>query len=86
MDVPSRPVVERIGERLRNAGLLAAEEINDSFLVGETALLDGRLLLSSGEHLRGMDHRQLGLVLQEFDFPSPVIATPGEVVKKFFRR
>jgi hypothetical protein len=54
--------------------------------VAETALLDGRLLLSSDEHLRGMDHRQLGLVLQEFDLSAPVIATPGEVVKKFFRR
>jgi hypothetical protein len=86
MDVPSRPLVQRIGERLRNAGLLPAEEINDSFLVAETALLDGRLLLSSDEHLRGMDHRQLGLVLQEFDLSAPVIATPGEVVKKFFRR
>jgi hypothetical protein len=33
-----------------------------------------------------MDHRQLGLVLQEFDLSAPVIAMPGEVVKKFFRR
>jgi hypothetical protein len=79
-------IVERIGERLRNAGLLPAEEINDSFLVAETALLDGRLLLSSDEHLRGMDHRQLLLALQEFDLSAPVIATPGEVVKKFFQR
>ncbi len=79
-------IVERIGERLRSAGLLPTEEINDSFLVAETALLDGRLLLSSDEHLRGMDPRQLGLVLQEFDLSAPVIATPGEVVKKFFQR
>lgn len=40
-------IVERIAERLRSGGLLPAEEINDSFLVAETALLDGRLLLSS---------------------------------------
>jgi hypothetical protein len=79
-------IVERIGERLRNAGLLPAEEINDSFLVAETALLGGGLLLSSGEHLCGMDHLQLGLVPQEFSLSAPVIATPGEVVKKFFRR
>jgi hypothetical protein len=79
-------IVERVGERLRSMGLLPAAELNDSFLVAETALLDGRLLLSSDEHLRGMDHRQLGLVLQEFDLSTPVIATPGEVVKKFFRR
>jgi hypothetical protein len=79
-------IVERIGERLRSAGLLPDEEINDSFLVAETALLEGRLLLSGDAHLRGMDHRRVGLVLQEFDLSAPVIATPGEVVKKFFRR
>ncbi len=79
-------IVERIGERLRSAGLLPGEEVNDSLLVAETALLDGRLLLSSDEHLRSMDHRQLALVLQQFDLSAPVIATPGEVVKKFFQR
>jgi hypothetical protein len=79
-------IVERVAERLRGAGLLPGEEINDSFLVAETALLDGRLLLCSDEHLRRMDHRQLGLVLQEFDLSTPIIATPGEVVKKFFQR
>lgn len=79
-------IVERVGERIRSMGLLPAAEINDSFLIAETALLDGRLLLSSDEHLRGLDHLQLGLVLQEFDLSAPVIATPGEVVKKFFRR
>ncbi|MBI5385620.1 MAG: type II toxin-antitoxin system VapC family toxin [Verrucomicrobia bacterium] len=79
-------IVERIGKRLRSAGLLPAAEINDSFLLAETAWLDGRLLLSSDEHLRGMDHRQLGLVLQEFDLSVPVITTPGEAVKKFFQR
>jgi len=53
--------------------------------VAETVLLDGRLLLSSDEHLRGIDYRQLGLVLQEFDLSAPVIATPGAAVKKSFR-
>jgi len=85
MDVTSRPLVERIGERAAQCGLPPAEENNDSFLVAETVLLDGRLLLSSDEHLRGIDYRQLGLVLQEFDLSAPVIATPGAAVKKSFR-
>lgn len=33
-----------------------------------------------------MDHRQLSVVLQEFDLAAPVIATPAEVVQKFFLR
>ena len=79
-------IVERIGERRREAGLLPNEEVNDSFLIAETALLNGRLLLSSDRHLHDIDHRQLGLVLHEFDLSSPIIATPREVVKKFSRR
>jgi len=78
-------IVERIGCRLREARVLPAAELNDAFLVAETALLEGRLLLSSDEHLRGVEHRQLGLVLQEFDLSAPVIATPAEVVRKFFQ-
>jgi len=55
-------------------------------VVAETALPEGRSLLSSDEHLSGTDHRQLGLASHEFDLSPPVIATPGEVVKKFSRR
>ena len=64
--------------------MLPVVELNDAFLVAETALLEGQLLLSSDEHLRGIEHRQLGLILQEFDLSAPVIATPREVVRKFF--
>ena len=79
-------IVERIGQRLREARALPTEELNDAFLVAETALIEGRLLLSSDEHLRAIEHRQLGLILQEFDLSAPVIATPAEVVQKFFQR
>ena len=38
------------------------------------------------EHLRGIDFERLTLELQAFDVPAPVIATPREIVRKFFRR
>ena len=76
----------RIAERLRERDLLPAEEVNDSLLVAEASLLEARLLLTSDEHLRGMDFPRLCLAMGEFDLTAPVIATPAEVVRKFFPR
>jgi hypothetical protein len=82
----SHGIVERVAEKLRYAGLLPASEVNDSQLVAESALLGARLLLSSDAHLRGMDFARLTVELQNFELASPVIATPFEVVQKFFNR
>jgi hypothetical protein len=79
-------IVERVAEKLRSEELLPASEVNDSELVAESALLGARLLLSSDEHLRGMDFARLTIELQSFDLSAPVIATPVEVVRKFFQR
>lgn len=79
-------IVERVAEALRDAGLIPAPEVNDSQLVVESALMGARLLLSSDEHLRGVDFERLTIALQKFDLTAPVIATPAEVVRKFFLR
>src|SRR5260221_7676178 len=71
-------IVERVAEKLRSAELLPASEVNDSQLVAESALLGARLLLSSDEHLRGIDFTRLTIELQGFDVTAPVIATPAE--------
>ena len=78
-------IVERVAEALRAAGLIPAPEVNDSQLVVESALMGARLLLSSDEHLRGVDFERLTIELQKFDLTAPVIATPAEVVRKFFQ-
>lgn len=79
-------IVERVAESLRRADLLPASEVNDSLLAAEAAIVEARLLLSSDAHLRGIDHARLNFVLQAFDLPVPIIATPREVVRKFLRR
>ena len=79
-------IVERIADRLRAAALLPLEEVNDSYLLAEAALLEARLLLSSDDHLRGIDFARLTIELQGFDLAAPVLATPFEVVRKFFPR
>jgi hypothetical protein len=77
-------IVERVAEKLRSAELLPASEVNDSQLVAESAWMGARLILSSDEHLRGLDFERLTIELQRFDLTAPVIATPAEVVRKFF--
>ena len=36
-------------------------------------------------HLRGVDFPRLTLLLRDFHVAAPVIATPREIVRKFFR-
>ncbi len=77
--------VARIGQRLRERELIPWEEVNDALLVAESAALGCSVLLSSDEHLRGVEFERLSFELQGFDLVAPVIATPREIVQKFFR-
>lgn len=77
--------LERIAERLRHQGLLPEEEVHDSEIIVEAAALDCALLTSSDAELAGIDHEMLTVELSRFDLTAPVIATPREIVKKFFR-
>ena len=78
-------IAERIGSHLRETGLLPEEEVHDALILAEAALLDCSLLLTSDEHLRGVDFERLSFELQRFDVTVPVVATPREIVRKFFR-
>ena len=78
-------IVERIAEEIRHRDLLSAEEMNDSLIIAEAALLECRMLVSGDAHLRGVDFPRLTLLLKDFHVAAPVIATPREIVRKFFR-
>ena len=78
-------IVERIGQALRNKGLIPAVEINDSFIVAEAGLLDVSILLSSDSHLRDIPHAELRLVMDAADVRTPLIASPWKIVHGFFR-
>jgi predicted nucleic acid-binding protein len=77
-------IAERIAEQIRERGLIPPEEVNDSLVLAEAALLECSLLLTSDEHLRGIDFEYLTLELRAFDASAPIIATPREIVRKFF--
>jgi predicted nucleic acid-binding protein len=48
-------VARSIGRRLRSLGLLREEEVNDGLILAEAALFGCLMLLTSDEHLRGVD-------------------------------
>ena len=77
--------VERIAERLRHQELLPEEEVHDSVIIVEAAALGCALLTSSNAEWAAVDHEKLTAELGRFELTAPVIATPREIVKKFFR-
>ena len=86
LELPFAP--DKAGElaaEFRRQRLLPCEEIHDSLILAETALLDCDVLLTSDEHLRSIDHQQLTWLLSRHELSPPVIATPREIVRKFFR-
>lgn len=77
--------VDRVAGRLRYQGLLPEEEVHDSVIIAEAAALGCALLTSSDAALAGVDHERLTVELSRFDLTAPVIATPREIVRKFFK-
>lgn len=82
----SHGIVEIIGQKLRDKGLLPYEEKHDAFVLAEAALLGCGMLLTGDSDLKAVSHEQLTMVLNEFDVKTPLIATPREIVQKFLRR
>jgi predicted nucleic acid-binding protein len=78
-------LIEEVAREIRSRGLLPRHEVHDSLILAEAALLGCGLLLTSDEHLRGVDHEHLTLVLNPFELVPPVIASPREIVRKFLR-
>jgi hypothetical protein len=70
---------------LRELRLVPEDEVRDSLILAEAGLLNCSILLSSDEHLRGVDFERMTFEFQSFDVMAPVIATPREIVRKFFR-
>jgi predicted nucleic acid-binding protein len=76
-------ITERIADSLRDRGLLPPEEVNDSFIVAESALASCAILLSSDGHIRSIPADKLNLLLAAAHVGTVVISTPREIAKKF---
>jgi len=78
-------IVEQIGRRIREKGLLPEEEIHDSFVIAESALYGAAILISSDTHIKDIDRRMLKIQLGVCDVECPLIASPWKIVNQFFR-
>jgi predicted nucleic acid-binding protein len=80
-----RSLADNAAKWLLRDGLLPGEEKNDARIVAESAVLNCVLLVSNDSHLLAMDHRRLGLRFRELDLPVPLIVSPREIVRNFYR-
>lgn len=78
-------LVEQAANEIRLRELLPTSEVHDSLILAESCFLGCGLLVTSDHHLLEIDHEMLTLVLVPFDLAAPVIASPREIVGKFFR-
>lgn len=69
---------------IRDSGLIPYEERNDASIVAEAAVLDCVLLVSRDSHLTSIDHHKLALLFRQLDLTTPIIATPENLLKKFY--
>lgn len=78
-------IVTLVGQEIALSGLLPFAERNDALVLAEAAVLECALLVSKDSHLHGIDRTALKKILAGFDLPPPLIASPKEIVKKFYR-
>lgn len=71
--------------RLRDSGLLPYEERNDALVIAESAVLNCVLLVSRDSHLFDIDRDRLAYLFRQLDLPVPLIASPDDLLKKFYR-
>ena len=79
-------IVEIIGNELRAKEILPDKERNDSFVIAEAAVCNCALLITSDNHLHGIDRSELQSVLERSHVSVPVILKPAQAVKLLGKR
>ena len=78
-------ITERIADQLRDHELLPSEEVNDSYVVAESALAGCTILLSSDKHVAEIPTDRLTLILAAADVEPVLISRPRDIARKFGR-
>jgi len=78
-------ITESIAGKIREAGLLPTQEVNDSLFVGESALAGCTLILSSDRHISAIDQPRLNRLLNEADVAAVIISSPRRILRDFGR-
>jgi hypothetical protein len=77
-------VVQSAAAALLHSGQLPFAERNDAFILVEAAVLECMLLVSQDSHLLGLEQRELKSVLRRFQLTPPLVASPVQIIKKFY--
>jgi predicted nucleic acid-binding protein len=77
-------LVNNAAEEARRLGLIPYEERNDARIIAEAAILNCILLVTSDSHLLAADYRRLSVLFRQLDLPAPVIASPEDLLRRFF--
>ena len=85
LNATQEAVAAEAARKILYASLIPAAEVNDAKIIAESAVLNSVLIVSNDSHLLTVDHRRLGLLFRELDLPVPLIISPREIVKKFYR-
>jgi predicted nucleic acid-binding protein len=85
LNSPQEAVAAEAARQILFAGLIPPAKINDASIIAESAVLNSVLIVSNDSHLLTVDHRRLGLLFRELDLPVPLIISPREIIKKFYR-
>lgn len=78
-------ITDRIADELRTQRLLPDAEVNDSYIVAESALAGCKILLSSDGHVTEIPADKLTLILTAADVETLLISSPRSISKKFGR-
>lgn len=71
-------------KQLRDSGLLPYEERHDAIIVAESSVLHAIMLVSRDSHLLEIDQGKLTMLFHRLDLPAPLIASPENLLKKFY--
>ena len=77
-------IVGSVAGKIRDRGYIPLEEVNDSFVLAESALLACTLLITSDGHLIDVPAGPLKLLLDTCDVACPLIVSPRKIAKEFF--
>jgi predicted nucleic acid-binding protein len=85
LNAVQRAIADQAAARLLQRGLVPAKERNDARILAEAAVLGCVLLVSKDSHLIGIDAFALSMLFHELDLIVPVVTTPRDLLRKFYR-
>lgn len=79
-------ITDSIARKIREAGLLPMQEVNDSLFVAEAALAECTIIVSSDRHIRDIDQSRLNKLPDEADVSAVAISSPRQLLREFASR